>query len=259
MSILLDSLSQQNKTNENAEGFNTQNPAVPNLDVSHFDDEMLGDEWIIKRANQWKLVALMTIGLLVLSWGYFLYYEKTDDNQNKSEASSSSVSPSVIKPESTKILGNQEVVKSTLKQNKIESLQKNNFVKNQNDSVESFSMVSQIKKQQYKPEKRIVTASNKSDSNKENELSTKAIKVTKITEPAVFLEELSLQEQEDFPEIKIDSYIISDKPQESFVILDNKFYKMNQLISTDLILREITKENILLEYQSKLVKIPLNQ
>ena len=73
MSILLESLSQKSTSS---------GESVPDLSVTHFDDEMMGDDWLLQRLKYWKLFCLFLVLLLVASWVLFFNdFGQTDDSE----------------------------------------------------------------------------------------------------------------------------------------------------------------------------------
>ena len=64
MSILLESL-KQSKSEESND--------VPSLADSHFDDDMLSDEWLLARIKKWQLAVVMLAVVLVILFVSFIY------------------------------------------------------------------------------------------------------------------------------------------------------------------------------------------
>jgi hypothetical protein len=87
-------------------------------------------------------------------------------------------------------------------------------------------------------------------------LDTQPSEMSKDIGLAISWEELSVEEKQRFPRLEIDSYVVSSNPNKSFIILKGRFYKINQFISADLILREITNKYVAIEFDNKLVNIP---
>jgi hypothetical protein len=221
VSILLESLNQ--KVDK------TELHQLPDVHSSHFDDEMLGDEVLYKQLKLWKLISLILSLLILLSWGYF-YQQKSQPQ-----------------PQSNQLLvAEQPIVDKVSTQNLDEE--------NINSTVEK-EPVTQAKSI-YKPQKReVISVKPTLKVGQPEPMATRT--KPKATGAAIDINELPSALQQNFPQIEIASYVIADNAEDSFVILDGSFYKINQVITTDLTLRKITNEHIVVEFQAYLVKIPL--
>jgi len=220
LSILLESLNQQADENRNHQ--------LPDIHSSHFDDEMLGDEVLYKKLKLWKIISLLLFLILLSSWGYF-YFQM---NHRGGDAPK-------------KVLDETAVVE-------IKQAPENNNKKTNETQVESAK---EEVGNTYKPQKREVKTVENTVSVQQEK--TKTERSPKTIGAAVFVKELPTELQQKFPNIEINSYVIADKSEDSFVILDGSFYKTNQVITPDLTLRNITSENIIVEFHAYLVKIPL--
>lgn len=244
MSILLESLNKEPSSQTNQ---------VPDIHDSHFDDDMLGDEWLLRRVKIWQVVSLSLVVLLVISG--FVFYNKI--SQEKLLSEKLTAENSELKSQLDKALQTSESV--AIQENVEISppvVQENTSPIKQNLSAEDVTASS---KQQYIPKKReVVEAPIKTVSkNISDKPATPEIKSNNTSQGSVLTkEELSEDLREQFPNIQINSFVVADNPQDSFVILDGSFYKVNQVIAPDLILREISKEYILVEFHTQLVKLP---
>jgi hypothetical protein len=233
MSILLESLNQQEQPEASSN--------LPNLQSSHFDDDMLNDDDVYRQLKWWKVAAISSMLLLGGSWLTWLVFDKPQaarsdmqlislQNQTKQAVSKKLLSPIESEPtESALSEKNQPLTEQA----------KTNVDSSQSDVITSV----------YKPQKRSNTltyqkpgqqaSSNKSVGNK----------------AAIFPSQLSAELKDKFPEMAINSYVIADKVEDSFVILDGSIYAVNQLISANLTLREINSDGIVVEFYSQRIKL----
>lgn len=238
MSILLESLDEQ-PTKKNGD--------VPNIHESHFNDELLGDEWLLQRIKKWKIISAILFTMLILNWlamaGYFIYFFQKE------------ISLPVVEQKNAtdiQVLPITSNANSLINKNKLSIEQTNldNTVNNQ-----------KLIKEEYTPQKRnIVNTSEKKENDKVNKNNqvTKPAKNSENKTAVLSVDDLPQDLKSKFPVLKIDSYVVADKKEESFVILDGSFYSINQVISPNLILREIDKDKIIVEFHSQRVKIPFN-
>lgn len=253
MSILLDHLSQQQKDSEKNANNNIAQHGLPDLAVSHFDDELLGDEWLMRRAKNWRLIAFILALLLIFSWSWFAYYffkadlEQKEAEQQKTEQQTANQKNSdqqslLAPPESEK---NSQMVEAS----------SSNVEKAPNSNRQQPAI-----KKAFKPEKR--PAKSIENSHRSNSPAKQPQFVEKSAsqkQTLVLLEELSSEEQQDFSQVNINSYVISDDADKSFIIMDDQLFRVNQRVTEKLVLRGITAEHIIFEYQSKLVKMSLGK
>ena len=253
MSILLESLSQDNKPPNNN---------VPDIHSTHFDDEMLGDEWLIKRVKVWRLASAVLLIVLVASWLFFYLQLSSSSFQAETVGHEALIVTDVPKKQQqlveSSVVENQPVLEEKLleEQRPIEKASPNSKMVNKNE----FTM------QNYAPQKR--ENSSKSVSAADVNISSPSVKSVAASKvksgdnsavgTALLVNELSEDLQSKFPKIEINSYVVADSAKDSFVILDGGFYKIDQVIAPDLILRKIANQEIVVEFHSQLVKIPLN-
>ena len=262
MSILLESLSQQPSAPKNS---------VPDVHVSHFDDEMLGDDWLVSRVKIWRGICILLAVLLISSWVYFYYKlqekkdtfmrEVTTENSQLARPSENLTTGQIapLKPVEVPAAVNNQAQTATVASQSVTDSDANFQSVPQQDTVDQEA----ISKQVYRPQKRAVAdnpVASESPSTKPESLQQKPEIKQASTEQRITLwhAELSEELKSQFPNIEINSYVVADTPDDSFVILDGSFYKINQVIAPQLILREITSGYILVEFQSQRVKLPLN-
>jgi hypothetical protein len=229
VSILLESLNQQVEGSTKRE--------LPNIHSSHFDDEMLGDEGLYKQLKLWKMTALLLLFLIVVSWTYFL-------TQTISQPS--------------KVVGSPKMEKKWVKNKKITDLSQQAV----ETSIENKAGVDGPKveaeidtKGLYKPQKRKVEKEPSATFLKNRNQVQSSNEIPKG--PPIEIAELPEELKSNFPQIEVNSYVIANKEEDSFVILGGLFYKNNQVITPNLTLRKITSEHMVVEFHSYLVKIPL--
>ncbi|TQV87700.1 GspB domain-containing protein [Aliikangiella coralliicola] len=262
MSILLESLSKESPSKQQD---------IPDLHASHYDDEMLGDEWLLKRLRVWQIATAILLVLLLISWSYFLFSGKNIDSSSTSAdiatvtaESNKRSSPSDISDKTIERLKQTaEVSETKSSEPKSNGAKAENFEKTQTDSQSTDKNKLNRTTQVYKPQKRRPqeTAENSSQNATQSTVSNttsgqNAASNTSKKIATIMFDELSIELQQQFPQISINSYVVAEKPGDSFVILDGDFYKINQVITPDLVLRGITSEHIVVEYRSYLVKIP---
>lgn len=60
---------------------------VPDVNTSHFNDELFGDEWLLQQIKWWRFASLSLAGLLIITWLFFFYQtspsieKEIEDNQ----------------------------------------------------------------------------------------------------------------------------------------------------------------------------------
>ncbi|MET1254580.1 hypothetical protein [Aliikangiella maris] len=272
MSILLESLTQKNDAQNGLD-----NDKIPDIHSTHFDDELLGDERLLKRLKIWQLLTY-TLGIMLVASWCWIYL-------------SGSITPSPLQqstvqvPEQTSILPNKAILSQA-----INPTQQTEPVQNQAASTQQITSVqpelsdeSEAGRSVYKPKKHTkpaVKPENRSSRVADNQMQPEVERQSDVTAkslnnsslansqtatPApkpgtavVTKNELPDSLQSEFPNIQINSYVVAENVKDSFVILDGAFYKVNQVIAPNLILRDISKQHIVVEYHSYLVKIPLN-
>lgn len=278
MSILLETLNHQQREDKELP------TSLPNIYSSHYDDEMLGDEWLYKRVNQWRLVCLCLLLALIASWSYFWLASSGSKTETHSPISVTNTFndenslKQTVPVELKKSLNENAANNQPLKDTEISS-NENISIRNNVDSVNSIKVDSNNNKQAYTPQKRVVVekpvqqvqqtaqqlTGQKLNGQKLISPSTQAVPAQKTVnqsnntnyDSAILKEDLPAELLQEFPPLEVNSYVVADDPEKSFVILDGAFYKINQLIAIDLILRQITADYIVVEFQNRLVKIKL--
>ncbi len=261
MSILLDSL---NKNNPQEQG------ELPGVHDLHFNEEMLGDEWLLQRLRLWKLFAAVLLVLLLVSWLFFFIQSSLFSSQEKNRIKT------VEYISSRDHFSTDEFRRATVEKNDSSDLTDLNRTPEKQNKVvlrnhvshsvggqsypvnsDSFRQTAQAKseKKKYVPQKRSVQQQNSlREKVKTSRSGTQS--VTKTSAGAIISRlELSPELSQQFPNIVIDSYVVADSVKDSFVILDGSFYKVNQVIAPDLYLRQINKDNIVVEFHAQLVSI----
>lgn len=242
LSILLDSLKLKKQESQEKE-------EVPSIHDVHFNEEMLGDEWLSEQLKRWKLLSAGLSVLLIVSWVYFFYQNRADTQPNIRTADS--VSPLTEEP----VLG--EAVSDLAMppaDNRLSLKKKTGAVEKKSLSIKQKYTPQMRKKVTSSPE---IAQNNKANlSAPNNRVKRSRPKSAKATGPAISKDELSEERRQQFPEVKIDSYVVADTPEDSFIILDGGFYKVNQVIAPNLLLRQIKKEHMVVEFHSQLVTIP---
>ena len=255
MSILLESLNKEAPS---------QDAQVPNMHESHFDDDMLGDEWLLRRVKLWQFIAIVAIIGVAISWiGFYHHLDKVQSLSNKLETENSELKSQLNKALQT---ASTLAAKANLNQAPVNASQNVATASPVNTPVASEQATpaadaESVNKQQYVPKKRQPVKRPKPvavDSGTSKETTPATVANNTSQGGAVSKEELSADLYAQFPNIEINSFVVADNPKDSFVILDGSFYKENQVIAPDLILREISKEYILVEFHTQLVKLPHN-
>ena len=255
MSILLESLSQQNASNESE---------VPDLSDNHFDDELLGDEWLIKRVKIWRVIAIALFVLLIASW---LFFYQQMNSVPRSQNSSNQILAHFANQDSASAT---ERVESKTTNNQSSSSQRkpadSPVLTEQTELTVAQQNVTE--KKVYKPQKRENTQSKTINSAQASTTGNSGSIQKKESAPAsqtvaetslgatLSVQELSEDLRNQFPNIEINSFVVAEDPEDSFVILDGSFYKMNQVIAPNLILREIGKDAIVVEFKGQKVSLP---
>jgi hypothetical protein len=255
MSILLESLSGKHKQQTSAE----EPLQVPDISVAHYDDELLGDEWLIRRVKFWQRLSFALALVLLISWSYFGFNSFTHQPQL-----------TVTQPVDTDdnnqaaLNANQLATQGGLNQ------QTQPVVPNQSPALVAPTKQTQLKpneriatshKQVYTPQKQASSKPQSKSQSKPEDLNVndkavnaKTKKSGKLNTP-IFRDELPVELQAELPELKVDSFVVADNQKDSFVILDGAFYTVNQVIAPQLILRDIQAQHLIVEFKSYLVKI----
>ncbi|MCW8876768.1 MAG: hypothetical protein OQK51_06890 [Kangiellaceae bacterium] len=261
MSILLESLSQKEET-----ASPDKKDDVPGLHSTHFDDEMLDDEWLLRKLKMWRLVSIASVILLTVSWIYFIFNWSTSeqivsDNITESNIRQQKQATPENKPLTKEIASTENGAAQKTEVEK-ESVRPNNLTSQETEVVPGAI----DKREVYQPKKREAKLhsqpQHQSQTRKDKPSGTVSVSAENITNLAnnqratFLLEELPSSIQQDFPELTLGSYVIADEKDKSFIILNSSFYKVNQVIAPEMVLRDITQQHILVEFRSYLVKIP---
>jgi len=239
MSILLESLNQSKPSTGNS-----PDSGVPSVDDSHFDDEMLSDEWLLKKLQFWKIISAILLTALLVSWTVFYFYSSnTAKMVDQSVSEAENKEPSKTEADVSKVIvdqmSNDEEVKAT---NKPE-------------------IISSLTKEKYQPKKmeenNVLTPAEKNNSTVpvEKKLGGGSSwkKDIKTSEPVIEFDSLNEMEKQELPELEISSYAVSSNPAKSFVVLNGAFYGQGETIAPFLILISINKNGILLKYKGRMI------
>lgn len=241
---------------------------------SHFDDELLGDEWLIKRTRLWQLASGCLFILLVASWVYF-YNQFNDDKTPQSvdleqSLQADSLTQKYIQPETVRqeTLTSSSTVSDPQASPKSQAELGNNNYQSTESNRQQTGVSTYSEKKVYKPQKRLPPVTRNEQPAQRSLLDQKNSNVVSSPKPrnsqarsntsnaTLSLEELPQDLRSQFPNIEINSFVVAENPQDSFVILDGSFYKINQVIAVDLVLREIGKDAIVVEFKGQKVSLP---
>ena len=239
MSILLESLKQSKKQEDND---------IPSLSDSHFDDEMLSDEWLLDRVKLWKTAAfsLLSLLLLVLIAGY-VYWPKVK------------TLPAVILPSlainETNVSSNADSIFSTTSDTGESDLSAP-VIMAAGNLISSDPKEQKIAKYQPKiVERPFESQDHKEFSTQKNQANKQATISTGVqSNITVSFESLNAQEKREFPELAINSYAVSSNPAKSFVVLNDAFYSEGETIAPHLKLVLIDDDGIVVSYKNRLVR-----
>ncbi|MGX5202840.1 general secretion pathway protein GspB [Aliikangiella sp. IMCC44632] len=250
MSILLESLSGK----KNSEPARQQDLEVPDISVAHYDDELLGDEWLIRKVQFWQRACIFLVVITLFSWGYLGFYMATNDaTPVSSQLAQPALQKATVQAESkvnltaTTVPSNGSQTFSSKPQVEVKSnLQSPLKVANEEPS-----------KLSYTPQKQVVSKPQKT-SDPATPVKKLAAKPSRnnAADVALSIQALPAELQAQLPDLKVDSFVVADNQKDSFVILDGAFYTVNQVIAPELILREIKAQHLIVEFKSQRVKIP---
>ncbi|MCF6193145.1 MAG: general secretion pathway protein GspB [Kangiellaceae bacterium] len=212
---------------------------------SHFDDEMLSDDWLLTRVKFWKTTALSLLSLLVLVLiAVYIYWPKmmtlpteflpsvaateTDSNSNASAILSKSSEAELSTP--VKRAAERPI---------------NNDSKEQQIAKYQPKIVERSSEQQD----RNGFSSQQSQANEQA-----AIPLSTQNKTPVSFESLNAQEKREFPELAINSYAVSSNPAKSFVVLNGAFYGEGETIAPHLKLVLIDDDGIVVNYINRLIR-----
>lgn len=250
MSILLESLN-QSKNSDNS----SSNNIVPRVEDSHFDDEILSDEWILKKLFAWKIISGLLFAVLLASWTMFYFYpnKSVDQLQENAPNSEPQTFPATSKNQPVVTTDIEEKSELISKSKSIEeSLAKREKITSKN--VNDIEQPAENIKQKYQPKKlKSSTDVNQINKKQAKVTTTQATAPQKETGQAVEFESLSEFEKQQLPELEISSYAVSSNADKSFVVLNGAFYGQGETIAPHLVLILIDKEGILIRYKGKLI------
>jgi len=240
MSILLESLN-QSKDEKNAD--------VPSVADSHFDDEMLSDEWLLKKLKTWRLFVVYLLVFVLVSVSFFYYYIRT--TENKISELSIQLEEMMI---NNKVLMSNSPKNGLTKENDISQQSEKKLIKTQvrlpENSISGTSKTATIKSQ-YQPQKQKVSdATNSINRQSKRLISEQAITPGKPTE----FESLSEVEKNELPDLEIASYAVSSNPQKSFIVLNGAFYAQGEIIAPHLELISIDNDGIVIRYKGRFIR-----
>lgn len=248
MSILLESLNQSKSPTGNS-----PDNGVPSVDDSHFDDEMLSDEWLLKKLLFWKSISGILLLVLFASWTGFYFYSPISINKVAYPVSKFEENETI--PNSQEQLAKEVEHKES---SKLEEDASSVFVDEQtnieNTEIENEpEKTSSQTKEKYQP-KKIAKASVVAPAG-ENVIESQAPQNNlNQTDQVVEFGSLTEIEKQELPELEISSYAVSNNPEKSFVVLNGAFYGQGETIAPHLILISIDKEGIILRYKGKMIR-----
>ncbi len=263
MSILLESLKQST---------DNKDKDVPGVGDSHFDDEMLSDEWLLAKLRMWKLIsALLLVALIVTTTGWIMsrteshHFTNNADLQAQQQSETNLVADTATQKSSAEsTVTNRSQEQQTLPATQASAIEQ---VAEDNSEQRKTSPV----KQKYIPQKRaqpvVTTPQESSSSSKpasqipQNKPATNPqaqarqnVGATGATGDIVDYESLSIQQQNEMPELEISSYAVSSNQSKSFVVLNGAFYGQGETIAPNLVLVRIEKESIVVRYFDQLIR-----
>ena len=252
MSILLDSLKQK----KDDEGM-----TIPSVHDSHFDDEMLNDDALIKSNQLWKLTSILLFIILSFSWIYFyLGISRNSESSTNINFRLTEDKPIIEQPRNLAKRNTSETTETNLNKEYISrtsSVLVNNKSNDGNDNS---------RRNQYQPQKRKIFEGNVS------RVSFSKQNIVQKNEPsrpfsnsdfanslyssknAISYDELSTELLIELPNLKIDSYAVSSNPKKSFIVLNGSFYGVGETIAPNLKILSIDEKNVLFKYKSQLIK-----
>jgi len=274
LSILLESLNQQENKNQ----------AVPDVHSVHFDEDMLGDDWLRRRVRRWQIIASVLLLALILSWSYWLAGGRPlfdGDRQAVTEITASVADKSLDIEFSESSLKEPEFQEPELKKSGFNNAEMSDSGspeatpreldiqgRTQSESL-MFGHQQESKtidtRQSYKPEKRVQAVSTPLDSRTRDqspENLNAVADVSKIVSDEsasmpVLLEDLPEKTRQKLAMLSVSSSVVADKAEESFIIIDGRFYQINQQVTPEILIKQIKKSFLVVEYQGQLIKLNL--
>jgi type II secretory pathway component PulC len=186
---------------------------------------------------RWRLVSGLLLLLLILSWLWFL--AKPDDGSRfASQRSISSEITHQDKDELKAVTASPQAALNATQQ-----------LTNKNARMEGD-------KQPYHPQirqERLIASNEQTAIGR-----TPSEKPDRANEHIVLLEELPEIVRDEFPELSINSYVLADDPQKSFVVINNQIYGQNEILAPHTKLLSIEQDAIIVLFKDYRVKLPLN-
>jgi len=220
MSILLESLKQSKKTSDND---------VPSLDDSHFDDEMLGDEWLLKKVRFWKAISAILFAALLVSW--FMIY---------------------IDYSATRVLSDVQETHSKV-DDKVTQMPLPEKEKEATPAIEKKAANDQAVYQPKRIEKPINEIKQVKQVSENNSVTQKPQQQSTATNKIIEFEALPESTLSEMPDLEIASYAVSNNVKKSFVVLNGAFYGVGETIAPHLVLIAIKQEAIVVKYKGQLI------
>lgn len=256
MSILLESLNQSQGEERNS---------VPSVDDSHFDDEMMSDEWLLAKVKFWRYLSFSLLALLIISLAALFFVMSTLSQQQSVVKLSQAVTSENARD------NNQDAITAaaslhTDSKTTIEP-------KDDSEQINDVSQEQGVVKQAYKPTKKSTERNTQNEASvisaeSNNELSVNeresqvvvnskgsdgGSESSRDNKEATEFEGLSNAEKSELPTLEISSYAVSSNPNKSFVVLNGSFYGPGETIAPHLTLVSINKEGIVVRYKGRLI------
>lgn len=239
MSILLESLNQDNQSSNK-----NQSSEVPGVGDSHYDDEMFSDEWLLEKLKFWKIISGILVTALIISWvGFYSYSSRNIDI----EVDSIVVSKDILLQEKQTVIDESKVMAFPVSKSQQAEI----------GQIENEQTENEQTKARYQPkkiEKVVSSTPSQSQSKKKSAFKNTTKKIMDSNKPPVEFESLSESEKTEFPELDISSYALSSNVDKSFVVLNGVFYGQGETIAPHLILVSIDKSGILIRYKGQLIR-----
>lgn len=263
MSILLESLN-QSQTEERK--------SIPSVDDSHFDDEMMSDEWLLAKVKFWRHTSFVLCVLLLTSLAALFFVMNSLPQQQSAASFSKDVGSEneLGDTQAPTLVAEEKRVESNLATKTNDEPKKTNSAK---ASADELSHQQGVIKQVYKPTKKSIESNNQSQTSgianqSKSDLSANesASQVSSnstgtvngadsgtATKESTEFEGLSNSEKSELPALEISSYAVSSNPNKSFVVLNGSFYGPGETIAPYLTLVSINKEGIVVKYKGRLI------
>jgi len=248
MSILLESLNQSSSND---------GQGVPNVGDSHFDDEMLSDEWLLKKLKFWKITAGILF-FISISLTFSLYWISSKDLTQENVAENNLlILGTDTNAESSKIVPpvKKSTIPNTMHSTSVEKSGEPTSMANSVDSgdTEKQDEATTPVKEKYIPQRVSVQPSAVKSAKTLPKIVTSSSQ-TQVDGSVIDFESLSIAEQQEIPELEISSYAVSSNVNKSFVVLNGAFYGQGEIIAPNLVLVRIEKKSIVVRYKQQLIR-----